>query len=93
MRLKENFEGETEELRRALFGETCYYCGTHYKGKKVPIHRKDGRTHEEKLTKKEKYFRTLNPKEWVALCNEHHRHVHWAMDTLNLDWSDLERIS
>ena len=37
LKLKENFEGETEELRRALFGETCYYCGTHYKGKKVPM--------------------------------------------------------
>ena len=90
--IKDSFEGDTEALRRAIFGEKCYFCGTHFKEKKVSIHRKDGRPHAEKLTKREKYFRTLNPNEWVALCNEHHRHVHWAMDTLNLDWSNLDEM-
>jgi len=88
--IKDNSEGDTEALRRALFGETCYFCNTHYENKKVPIHRKDGRPHQEKLTKKEVFFRTLDPKEWVALCNEHHRQVHWAIESLNLDWEDLE---
>lgn len=90
LEIKDDFEGDSEALRRALFGETCYFCGTHYEEKKVPIHRKDGRPHVEKLSKKEKYFRTLDPEEWVSLCNEHHRHVHWVMDTLNLKWDDLK---
>lgn len=90
--LKDGFEGSEEELRRALLGEKCYFCDLHYnKGKRVIIHRKDGRPHDSKLTTKEQYFRTLEPKEWVSVCQKHHRYVHWVMDDLGLEWDDLKR--
>ena len=43
------------------------------------------------MTSEEKFFRTLNPDEWVSLCQKEHRHVHWAMEKLNLSWEDFER--
>jgi hypothetical protein len=93
LEIRDDYPGDTEALRGALFGVSCYFCGNHYEKRRLPIHRKDGRPHKEKLTKKEKYFRTLNPSEWVSLCNDDHRHVHWAMDILNLEWDDLESKS
>ena len=88
--LKKMYGNDIEKLRRAIFGDKCYFCGTHYTKKRVSIHRKDGRPHEVKLTVYEKYFRTLDPTEWVALCQNHHRQVHWAMEVLGLSWTDLE---
>ncbi len=92
LKLKTDFEGSEEELRRAMFGEKCYFCGLHYnEGKRLIIHRKDGRPHSDKLTTQVRYFRTLNPKEWIPLCQKHHRHTHWAMNNLDLEWTDLEK--
>jgi hypothetical protein len=88
LKLRSKFQGES--LRNAFFGDACYFCGTKSKERRIPLHRKDGRLHPEKLTKEERYFRTLNPDEWVPICNKHHRHVHWAMDKLNLEWDDLK---
>ncbi len=88
--LKKKFKGSSEELRSALFGDTCFLCGMKKEsGKKIPLHRKDGRPHDNKLIKSEKYFRTLNPDEWVTICQKHHRLVHWAMEKLKLEWHDF----
>ena len=71
---------------------SAIFCGIHYEEKRVAIHRKDGRPHEERLTVYEKYFRTLNSDEWVPLCQNHQRFVHWAMDDLGLKWDDLKKF-
>ncbi len=92
LKLKSEFQGNRRELRMALFGEKCHFCGIHYEEKRIAIHRKDGRPHAERLTVYEKYFRTLNPDEWVSLCQNHHRFVHWTMDTLGLQWDDLKNF-
>ena len=89
--LKSGFEGSEEEIRRALFGEKCQICGSRYDEKQLYLHRKDGRPHSSELTMKEKFFRTLDPKEWVFLCYSDHRGVHWAKKALGLEWGDLRR--
>lgn len=79
------------DIKKAIFGNECHYCGSNYNGRRLVLHRKDGRTHHSKLTEREKYLRTLNPDEWVSLCQKCHRYVHWAMDTFNMKWSDLKK--
>jgi DNA-binding transcriptional regulator LsrR (DeoR family) len=93
LEIKRGFEGSEEELRRAIFGEECHFCGLHYdKGKRVILHRKDGRPHNNRLITQERYFRTLDPEEWVSLCQKHHRYVHWAMNDLGLEWDNLKEF-
>lgn len=91
LEMKSGFEGSEEELRRAIFGENCHFCGSRYDKKQLYLHRKDGRPHHSDLTSKEKYFRTLEPKEWVFLCYSDHRGVHWEMNTFDNEWDDLIR--
>jgi len=79
------------ELKRAIFGNDCHFCGSNFKERRLVLHRKDGRLHDSKLTEQEKYHRTINPEEWVSLCQKCHRYVHWAMDTLNMTWTDLKK--
>lgn len=86
-----NSEEELEHLGRALFGENCYFCGVHYSEKRIVTHRKDGRPHNRKMLESEIYLRTLNPNEWVSLCNKCHRYVHWARDKLHMEWEDLDK--
>ncbi|MHA1963660.1 MAG: hypothetical protein ACXACG_10240 [Candidatus Thorarchaeota archaeon] len=78
-----------KEVRKSLFGESCYFCGEIEKGKKMVIHRKDGRPHESRILASAKYLRNLDPDEWVPLCNKCHRHVTWARDILGMKWDDL----
>ncbi|MFW9889156.1 MAG: hypothetical protein ACFFER_13305 [Candidatus Thorarchaeota archaeon] len=82
-------DGEID-LREALFGNECYFCGSDYECRRLTIHRKDGRPHDFRLLEKERYLRTLKPDEWVALCQKCHRYVHWAMNRLHLKWADLK---
>jgi AraC-like DNA-binding protein len=89
LELKEKYGTDIDSLRREFFGDSCVLCGARNK-KYMPIHRKDGRKHSSRLTISEKYLRTLDPDDWVRLCNKHHRHVHWAMEKLGLEWKDLK---
>ena len=91
LEMKSGFEGTEKELRIAIFGERCHFCGSRYDEKQLLLHRKDGRPHHGDLTIKEKFFRTLDPKDWVFLCNHEHRAIHWALNTLGLKWDDLKR--
>lgn len=87
--IKPHLVEDVEGLRRALFGENCYLCNAHYEETTLVIHRKDGKSHSKKLIEYERYFRVLNPEEWVSLCKKCHRFVHWAMDKVGLDWQNL----
>jgi hypothetical protein len=83
-------EGNVEEMRKTLFGDKCHFCGTVPEGMRLVVHRKDGSKHSRRLLSLKKYLRELNPDEWVALCQKHHRYVHWAMDRLHLRWQDMD---
>ncbi|MHA1882379.1 MAG: hypothetical protein ACTSUO_04965 [Candidatus Thorarchaeota archaeon] len=78
-----------EEMRKDLFGEDCFFCGELPSDKALAIHKKDGEEHDKKeLWNKEKLAK-LNPDDWVALCQKHHRYTHWAMKRLHLNWEDI----
>ncbi len=89
--IKATFHGTSEELKRILFGNDCHYCGNDYGKRRLVLHRKDGTPHHPKLTELEKYFRTLDPKKWVTLCQKCHVYVHWGMNNLGLTWIDLKK--
>ncbi len=80
------------DLRRLLFGETCFHCGVHYREKTLTVHRKDGRRHGRDILKRKKHLRVMNPDDWISLCQKCHRETHWAMHALSMDWEDLERM-
>ena len=90
-KIKPGFEGNEGELRRAIFGENCQVCGARYDEKQLYLHRMDGRPHHSDLTFKEKYFRTLEPNEWVFLCFRDHRGVHWELNNFGNRWDVLKR--
>ena len=90
LKLKDKFSGNKKELRRAIFGEECYFCGVHFEEKTLVTHRKDGRPHDPKLIAYEKYFRTLDLDDWVSLCQKHHRQVTWASQNLGLEWKEID---
>ncbi len=89
--IKSLFNGNSSELRKQIFGDDCHFCGSNFNERRLVLHRKDGITHNSKLIEYEKHFRTLDPNEWVSLCQKCHRYIHWAMDTFNMTWSDLKK--
>lgn len=83
---KQYLVGEVEDIRKALFGDECYFCGAIPEGKRLVIHRKDGSPHRGSLLWSKERLRELKSEEWQALCTKHHRYVHWAMKNLGLKW-------
>jgi transposase len=84
-------ERKVETLRRYLFGRQCHFCGTEFNGRRLTIHRKDGRQHRSVILWSERNLKSLNPSEWVLLCQKCHRYVHWAMDNLQMKWENFEQ--
>ena len=87
---KQNLVGEVEDIRKSLFGDECYFCGTIPEGKRLVIHRKDSSPHRGSLLWSKERLRELKPEEWQALCTKHHRYVHWAMKNLGFEWDDID---
>ena len=85
-----SIEGTAEEMRKTMFGNKCSFCGEIPEDRKTMIHRKDGQEHSDMILRSKKYLRQLDPDDWVALCEKHHRYVHWAMRYLHLEWKDID---
>lgn len=79
-----------KEVRESLFGNSCHFCGEIPKRKRMVIHRKDGRRHDERILSSAKYLKRINPDNWVGLCNKCHRQTTWSKDILGMDWDDLD---
>jgi AraC-like DNA-binding protein len=92
LEIKRSKRDNDVDVRRLLFGESCFLCGAHHSEKTLTIHRKDGRPHNPNLIRHEKNLSKLNPNEWVSLCQRCHRETHWAMSKLGISWIDLERM-
>ncbi len=88
---KNSEEGDVNDIRKMLFGNNCKLCGVTGNDKMLKIHRKDGKSHHNRLLWSKKNLQQLNPDDWASLCQKCHRYVHWAMDELGLEWSDLKR--
>jgi DNA-binding XRE family transcriptional regulator len=81
-----------KKVRKRLFGAECDVC-SESENRRIIIHRKDGRPHQNSLLWSRGNLESLNPDEWVALCQKCHRYVHWAEDNLGLSWDDLSGAS
>ncbi len=89
----QKYEGTREsinELRKSLFGEVCSLCDDSAE-RRLVIHRKDGRSHSSSVLWSRGNLESLDPDEWAALCQKCHRYVHWAEDSLGLEWNDFEK--
>ncbi|MHA2377965.1 MAG: helix-turn-helix transcriptional regulator [Candidatus Thorarchaeota archaeon] len=82
--------GEVEDIRRALFGDECYFCGPLSEEKALVIHRKDGKPHRKHTLWSKDHLHRMGPDDWQALCQKHHRYVHWGMKQLGMKWEDIE---
>jgi len=76
---------DNQELRETIFGTTCYYCGPEYGERHLIIHRKDNSPHEPYLLWSREYLMSVNPKEWVAVCQDCHTKIHWTMDRFGVN--------
>jgi hypothetical protein len=85
-KLNEQYEHlDNQELREAIFGTDCCYCGPAYGERQLIIHRKDGTPHEQYLLWSREFLLSINPDEWVAVCQDCHTLIHWTMDRFGLD--------
>lgn len=84
------FGRTAKEVRMSMFGRSCHFCGKIDEWKRIVIHRKDGRPHDNRILSSAKYLRNLDPTKWVALCNKCHRQVTWAKYTLGIGRDDLK---
>lgn len=85
-----SLDGNAQDLRNALFGGNCHFCGAIPEEKNRVIHRKDGQPHRRSSLWTKEFLLKMNPGEWILLCSKHHRYVHWAMKQLGLSWEDIE---
>ncbi|MFQ5832919.1 MAG: helix-turn-helix domain-containing protein [Candidatus Thorarchaeota archaeon] len=85
-----DLKGEVEDIRKALFGDECSFCGPLEEEKALVVHRKDGQSHQKHTLWSKDHLQRMDPDEWQALCQKHHRYVHWGMKYLGLKWEDLE---
>ncbi|MHA2223010.1 MAG: hypothetical protein ACXAAO_13260 [Candidatus Thorarchaeota archaeon] len=76
------------EIRDEMFGTECVSCG---KPKEI-VHRKDGTPHHRRVTWAKKSLKTLDPDDWVSLCEPCHRLTHSLMTSFSCEWKDIERI-
>ena len=76
------------EIRDEMFGTECVSCG---KPKEI-VHRKDGTPHHRRVTWAKKSLKTLDPDDWVSLCDPCHRLTHSLMTSFGCEWKDIERI-
>ena len=88
---KNSEDGDVKDIRNELFGNSCELCGVTGIDKMLKIHRKDGKSHSNRLLWSKKYLQRLNPDDWASLCQKCHRYVHWSMDELGLEWNDLKK--
>ncbi len=87
-KLEERTTRTVREIRDEMFGKDCVSC----RRPKEVIHKKDGEPHERYRTWTKKALRTVNPNEWVALCEPCHRLTHSLMKSFSCEWDDIEKI-
>ncbi|MGY5875906.1 MAG: hypothetical protein RTU30_09185 [Candidatus Thorarchaeota archaeon] len=90
---EQHIEGNVEQIRHALFGKECHFCGDDIGNRRLTIHRKDGRPHRSSLLWSKGNLVSLDSDEWITLCQKCHRYVHWAEDNLCLSWNDMNTDS
>lgn len=78
-----------KELRELLFGISCSACGIRSNEMTMVIHRKDGKSHDSRMLSYVKNLQKLDVDNWTLLCRKCHRHVHWAMEQLDMKWEDF----
>ncbi len=81
-----------DELKKALFGESCSLCGHVNETSSLTLHRKDGKRHKPAMTTRMKYIEKLKLTNWAAVCHECHIIAQWALDKLGIDWSTLVEL-
>ncbi len=62
---KNSEDGDVKDIRNELFGNSCELCGVTGIDKMLKIHRKDGKSHSNRLLWSKKYLQRLNPDDWA----------------------------
>lgn len=81
---------KVRNLQDEKFGTTCRVCGVDRTKRMLFIHRKDCMEHDDAQLSRVTFLQSINPEEWVRLCGMCHHGVHWANDTLGMDWPAVE---
>ena len=78
-------------LTDLIVGGKCIFCKFE---KNLICHRKDGQKHDHlKRLKLDEFIEELLSNQYVRLCLICHKHVHWCMDHLKMDWAEIEQWS
>lgn len=71
------------------FGDKCAICNDNYR---LQIHRKDGEKHTVWISMNNEEFELLIASdEYVQLCFNCHKSVHWCMYYLGMVWNDIKQ--
>jgi transposase len=80
------------QLRRALFGESCSLCKCDGEVNSLILHRKDGMIHNPEMIDRKKYLQRLDPDKWALVCHDCHNIAQWALDKLGIEWTRLSKM-
>lgn len=71
------------------FGEVCSICGDNYY---LQIHKKDGKPHRQwgNMNNTE-FWLLISSDDFVQLCFNCHKSVHWCMYYLNMCWDEIKK--
>ena len=72
------------------FGDTCKVCKFE---SRITVHRKDGTSHKDFRNMSWKELNTVvtaDSDKYVSMCHKCHKHVHWCMKVIRMNWDDIE---
>lgn len=79
-----------KEIRNKYLGNKCLFCNYDKMYRRLICHKKDGETHKKfSSMKNDEFLKEMKSKKYVLLCSLCHKHVHWCMDCLNMDWKEI----
>ena len=77
-----------QEQLTKKFGERCPICGDTYC---LQIHKKDGKPHRQWASlNNTEFWLLLSSDDFVQLCFNCHKAVHWCMYYLGMEWEDIQ---
>jgi len=89
LRRSRKYKDQKKELIKESIGNACIFCEY---GQRNISHKKDGEKHKlfSNMGRRElENYLIIYAGEFVCLCFKCHKHVHWCMDHLDMDWDEI----
>lgn len=87
--IQRNIRKKKKELINKILGDRCLICGYNNRLTRHQINGKKHKLFSEMSIKELKKYIEINYIYFVSLCFKCHKHVHWCMKYLGMDWEEI----